>query len=217
MKIFIDLDDVILNTKEYKKALRQIFLKNGIPINQFEASYYTLKKIGGETEKYYNPKDQIRRLKKNFKTDVKKMEKEVDGLLSHSKKYLFSDAEWFLKQFKKKDLFLVTYGHERVQSGKIEGAKIGKYFKKIVISRKNKFYEIFEIIKRISIEKNETVMFIDDNPEYLQKIEKKYGFVKTFHMRRPEGRYLDETCKDADFEVNNLREVARIIKKEKMT
>ena len=39
MKIFIDFDDVIFNTKLLKKSLVKIFSENGVPKKDFEESY----------------------------------------------------------------------------------------------------------------------------------------------------------------------------------
>lgn len=210
MKIFIDFDDVLFDAKKFRKDLKKIFLKNGVKRDQFEDTYYTFEKKGWETGRYYYPKDQIRRLKKDFKVNTQKLEKEIFRLLLDLRKYLFFDAGWFLRKFSKKDLFLITYGHKKFQKDKIVGSMIGKYFKKIIISKENKLLEIVRVMRVWGLKK-EGVIFIDDKPEHLKKIEKKAKSIKTIHMRRPQGRYSKDKCRHSDCEAKNLKQAYKII------
>ena len=91
-----------------------------------------------------------------------------------------------------------------------------KYFNQVLVTKKNKIDKIMEIVKKLNFFNNESVILIDDRPEQLERAEEKKNMITTFRMCRPEGRYSDLICMDKDYEVKNLGEVARIIKKEKM-
>lgn len=213
MKIFVDFDDVIFNAKRFKEDLIHVFIKHGITRHEFENSYYTYPKAAQEMGKYYNPKDQIRVLKKRNSIDHKKLGKDIDKLMKDLKPYVFSDVYKFLENFRKKDLFLITYGHEKFQLAKIRGAEIGRHFRRILISKDNKINIIREASKKYKFSPKESVLLIDDRPEQLERTEKARKSVVTFRMCRPEGRYSDLICLDKDYEVKSLREALKIIKK----
>jgi len=216
MKIFIDFDDVLFNAKKFKKDLIGVFKKNGITRQEFDNSYYTFQKVAQVEGKYYDPKKQVKVLKKRFEIDTKKLEKDLDKFLKDLKKYVFPDVFDFLSNFSKKDLFLITYGHVRFQKKKIRNSGTNKFFKKILISKDNKINIVLETCKKYGFSpEKESIIIIDDRPEQIEKTEKIRKKIITFRMCRPEGRYSDLLCIDKDWEVKNLKEVSKIIKKEK--
>lgn len=216
MKIFVDFDDVVFNAKRFKEDLIHVFMRHGVTRRDFENSYYTYSKKAQEIGKYYNPKEQIEVLRKRNKIDRGKLRRDIDKFMKNLKPYVFLDVYDFLKIFSKKDLFLITYGHEKFQLAKIRGAKISRFFRKIMISKDNKINIIREASKKYKFSPKESVLLIDDRPEQLERTEKTRKSVVTFHMCRPEGRYSDLICIDKDYEVKNIKEVAEIIIKEEM-
>lgn len=216
MKIFVDFDDVIFNAKKFKEDLIHVFMKHGITRRDFENSYYTYSKAAQARGMYYNPKDQIDVLKKRSRVDHKKLNEDVDKLMKDLSHYVFPDFYDFLDNFFKKDLFLITYGHEKYQLAKISGSKIGRHFRKTLVSKDDKINTIKKAAKRYRFSPRETIILIDDRPEQLERAEKRKKSVVTFRMCRPEGRYSNLICVYKDYEVRNLREVSRIIKREGM-
>jgi FMN phosphatase YigB (HAD superfamily) len=211
MKIFIDFDDVLFNAKKFKNDLISIFQKQGVDKEKFEKSYYTYPRKNSDAGRFYYPKDQIKRLKKDYKLDTRKLEKEIKLLMKNLENYIFRDVYSFLMNFKKRDLILITYGHEKFQKEKIKGTKIGKYFRDVVVSRKNKLYEILELIGKNSHDLKEKIVMIDDKAECIEKIEKEMKKIKTIHIRRPQGRYSHLPCEHADYETKNLGQAYKII------
>ena len=216
MKIFVDFDDVIFNAKKFKQDFIRVFRRNGITRSEFENSYYTFQKKAQMEGRYYDPKKQIEVLRRRNSIDHAKLGREVDAFMADLEKYVFRDVSNFLENFQKKDLYLISYGHEKFQRAKIKGSGIGKFFKKIIISKNQKINIIKEIIRKDNFSSEESVILIDDRPEQLEQTEKKRKSVVTFHMCRPEGRYSDLICVAMDYEVKNLKEADRIIKKEGM-
>ncbi|HLN18696.1 MAG TPA: hypothetical protein VK255_00825 [Patescibacteria group bacterium] len=217
MKIFIDFDDVIFNAKRFKKDLIGVFSKNGITRQEFDNSYYTFQKKAQMEGRYYDPKNQIKVLKKRFKIDNKKLEKDLDVFLSDMKKYVFPDVYGFLSNFPKNDLFLITYGHVRFQKKKIRNSGINKFFRRTLVSKDNKINIVLESCRKYSFSpEREDILLIDDRPEQIEKTEAIRKKIRTFRMCRPEGRYSDLLCIDKDWEVKDLKEVQKIILQEKL-
>lgn len=216
MKIFVDFDDVIFNAKKFKEDLIHVFMKNGVTRHEFENSYYTFQKKAQVEGKYYDPKKQVAVLRRRNIIDHKKLERDIDVFMSDLKKYVFPDVKEFLGNFKKNDLYLISYGHVKFQKTKIKGSLVRKYFRKVVISKDNKINIIRETAKKDNFLSRESVILIDDRPEQLEQTEKKKKSIVTFHMCRPEGRYSDLICLNRDYEVKNLKEVAKIIKDEEI-
>lgn len=217
MKIFIDFDDVIFNAKKFKKDLVAVFQKNGITRQEFENSYYTFQKKAQAEGKHFDPRLQAKVLKKRFEIDTKKLEKDLDRFLKNLKKYVFPDVSEFLSNFSKKDLFLITYGHARFQKKKIRNSEMGKFFRRTLISKDNKINIVMEACRKYDFSPmREDIIIIDDRPEQIEKTEKAQKKIRTFRMCRPEGRYSDLICLDKDWEVKNLKEILKVIKKEKL-
>lgn len=212
MKIFIDFDDVIFNTGKFKKELTKVFLNNGIAKDVFEKYYYDypVRQKNGKLKKY-DPLKHIERIKKNMKIPAADLKKALDKFTGDTKKYVFRDAEIFLKSFNKNDLYLVSYARTKFQENKIKNSGISKYFKKMVIIDELKSSAIKEFFRKDKIKKEEGLYFLDDRVEQIESVKKKYPFIVTILVKRKEGRYSDEKNKYCDFEVKNLEEVKEII------
>jgi FMN phosphatase YigB (HAD superfamily) len=216
MKIFIDFDDVMFNAKRFKNDLIKVFRKNGINRSEFENSYYAFAKKDQVRKIYYGPRKQINVLRRRGEIDRKKFTRDIDKFMEDLRGYVFPDCFGFISAFKKKDLYLITYGHEKFQLEKIKGARIKKFFKKVIISEKNKIDEILQTAKKEKFLLDENIVFIEDRPEQIEEAEKRKKSIKTFHMCRPEGRYSNLACKREDYEVKNLKEALNIVKKLKI-
>ncbi len=214
MKLFIDFDDVLLNTKKFIKNFRKIFRENGITELVFRKYYYDYpvrQKKGGL--KKYDSTEHVRRIKKELGMDTRKLEKDLKKFIKTAKKYVFSDAEQFLLNFKRDDLYLVSYAKTKFQEDKIKNSGLAKRFKRIIILDKMKSGALKSIIKKDQISKKEKLHFIDDRVEQVNDVKKSIPALKTLLMRRKEGRYSDMRSRYCDFEVKNLKEAAKIINK----
>jgi hypothetical protein len=138
MKIFIDFDDVIFNTKKFSSDLFGIFGRHGITRDEFENSYYTFSKKSQSQGRHYDPDVQIQVLKKKNGVDTKSLKSDVDRFLKNLSRYVFSDVECFLKNFPKKDLFILSYGQAKFQKIKINGAGIENLVGRIFITKRKK-------------------------------------------------------------------------------
>jgi FMN phosphatase YigB (HAD superfamily) len=212
MKIFVDFDDVLFNTKKFKENfLKKVFIRNGITEEIFNKYYYQRYEDGvGKEVMRYDFERQLQKIEKEINIDTKKIEKEFRQFLNDTSEYVFSDVGLFFEKFKKNELFVISFSDTQFQKIKIGNSKISKYVKKINITNGDKSQEILEIIKKEKI-KDEDIFFIDDRAEYITEVKKKIPQVKTILMRRKEGRYKNNENKNCDFIVKNLEEVLKII------
>lgn len=211
MKIFIDFDDVLFNTKDFKNDIRRIFEKNGVSEKIFSKYYkeFPTRKKKGEIRKY-NPREQIRKIKK-LGIKIGGIERDFSNLLKKSKKYIFNDGIKFLNKFKKEELYIVSYGDKKFQTEKIENSGIGNYFKKILIADTSKAVGIRKALRNKNIEPGEAIIFIDDRVKFLRDIKKSYPGMVTIHMKRKEGRFFDKKTRYCDFEAENFDEAIKIL------
>lgn len=208
MMMFIDFDDVIFNTKKFKNDLIDIFLLNGITKKEFERSYYS--KDGKSKNDYYDLEKQIDAIMTKKNIDKRKLKKEIRLFMSDLSSYVFDDFYIFTKNFKKKELCLLTYGNEKFQGKKIKGSAIGRYFGTIIITKKNKTKSILYFLKKM---KYKNAVLIDDQPKYIDDAKEKSRNLIAFHMRRPEGRYKRLKSKECDYEAKNFFQILKKINK----
>lgn len=218
MKIFIDFDDVLFETKKFVNDFDSIFIGNGISKDKIKEFSKSLSETSKCKKTPYSLEREINFFKKTIDLDYDKLSGDAESFMENLKKYVFSDVDSFLKSFPKKDLYLLSYGDVNFQKKKIINSGIGKYFGKIIISEDNKLDVISKIYKDYKFSKNEKIILIDDRVENLEKIEKKHREIITFLMLRPERRHKKPVrSKIIDFKVKNLKEAAKIIKKEKLS
>jgi len=206
MKIFLDFDDVLFNTKSFKRGLIGVFKKNGVSKKDFLATYKDYPTITRKGLKKYDPFRQIKLLEKKLGIDGEKTKRDMLKFLESCKKFVFSDVKNFLRHFDKNELFLISYGHTGFQDKKIENCGIAKYFREIVVTDKMKA----EIIRRFA-GKKEKMIFLDDRTDQIEEVKKNFPQSITFLFKREEGRYNDKRTKSVDYKVRDLKEAFQII------
>jgi FMN phosphatase YigB (HAD superfamily) len=210
---FIDFDDTLFYTKEFKDDLIKVFFNNGISEKQFKDSYYC---VDTETRPKYSPYTQIKKLEDEFGVDGKKLKYEFDDFIKNAKNYLFDDSVGFLKEIRKSSNYLVllSYGECLFQKMKIDNTDIGKSFDQIIVTDEKK---LNVILGHKKINSFENVFFIEDHPEQLDGAMKKLKDqeskllekIKIIKISRREGRYSKIKTKFNFEKFNNLREVLK--------
>jgi FMN phosphatase YigB (HAD superfamily) len=212
MKVFIDFDDVIFNTRQFVADYKKIFFRHGISEDFFSSSYYQdyPKKINGQLKKY-DPDVHLEAIEGIVKMKMPQLRRDIKKLLKESGRYIFSDSFNFLKSFNKKELFLISFGDISFQKMKIRNSGIRPFFQKVVITDKMKIQEIRRIQK--SARKRERLFFIDDRIDQIDAVKCNISAITTFHLKRKQGRYYDEKTKNVDYSAKSLKKVQFLIKK----
>jgi hypothetical protein len=216
MKIFIDFDDAIFNTKKFKQDLIGIFKRHGVTEREFKDTYYTFSVKSQSQGRHYDLDLQIKALEESQGVDGKKLKTAVDKFMNNLDAYVFPDVKKFLQKFSRKDLFILSYGQPKFQKSKIRGTGIEKMASRIFITKRKKINVILELARKYAFSKKETILLIDDHPDQFELSEKAKGRIMTLHLCRKEGRYRDLPCERRDYVTKDLMGVAKIIKKEKM-
>ncbi len=210
--IVIDFDDTLCDTGSLWQLVAKKMEKK---YNLSSWLFFELRaKILPELTTLYRLDDHLKEIAAS--TDIKnsqlpQLKKDILTLIKkETHKFLFPDAIRFLKKYTP-NLTLLTLGEEEVQGAKIEGAKIKKYFKEVIITRRIKAKDFKEIL--IPKYSKETLIFIDDKPNEVNSVEKKCPQVFTIRMKRPEGRFsaIDSTI--VNLVTEDLNKASKIIDK----
>lgn len=208
MKIILDFDDVIFNTRKFSRDYRKVFFNHGISGKIFSETY---RGQVPSKKRIYDFQKHIEAISVRHPIDMSGFKKEIGAFLKTAAVYVFPDAFAFFDKFGKKNLFLVSFGTKEFQGAKIDNAKISRYFAKTVVSDKPKSFGVAMALKNSGIQKKEKIFFFDDRAELIEEVKKKYPGIFTVLMRRKEGRYNDKKSKYCDFKAKNLKEAARLI------
>ena len=205
MKIFIDFDDSLFNTKKFRDQLINIFLKNGVSRKDFLKTYYDYPRKTSHGLKKYDPIKQIDFLAKKRGFDGKKLKHDLDRLVLNSSEFVFDDTRIFLNNFEKNNLILISFAKTKFQCDKIKYSGLTDYFSKVIVSDKMKAEEVAKVTKN----KKTLIFFIDDRADQIGPVKDIFPDSVTFLLKRKEGRYNSKKTKLVDFEIKNLKEAKK--------
>lgn len=168
MKIFIDFDDVLFNTKKFKEDLQNLFFQHGISREVFDFYYHNhaQKKI----LKTYDPWGHLELISKGEGIDVENIKKDLGDFMTDTNPYLFDDSVDFLKKFEKVYVCIVSYGESKFQGMKIGECRVGKYCEEIQITEELKSQVMTKLLK--NRKEGEDVYFLEDRIEQLEDVKK---------------------------------------------
>ncbi len=211
MKIILDFDDVIFNTRRFTEDYKKIFIRHGVPAAQFD---YPRQRNRDGKIKTYNLERHLGLVEKKSEVDIKKLKNGIAEFIKRGRKYVFRDAVQFLGKFSHRQFYLLSRADdEQWQADKIKNSGIGRYFKKIIICAGSKSDSICPMLKKEGAGRKEKIFFIDDRVEHLEDVKKRHPKIVTILLRRKEGRYSDKKNKWCDYEVRGLSEAKEIIRK----
>jgi FMN phosphatase YigB (HAD superfamily) len=211
MKVFIDFDDVILNTKKFSASLTDFFESNGVSLNLFKKHYYN--HDDNSEIKLFDPEGLFSRLEKYEKIDVTELREKFYQHIVDMKEFIFPDVADFLEYIGKENVYLVSFGLPVFQNEKILACGIQKLVSGCIVTSGSKAEAIAQILDRMKIDLNEKIIFIDDRIEQVQDVKKTFPTFNTFLLCRKEGRYCDEKNEYCDYEIHSLKEAQEIVSK----
>jgi FMN phosphatase YigB (HAD superfamily) len=209
VKIFIDFDDVIFNTRDFRADFQDIFSQFGIADDIYTQNYYNYPPNNQNSPKtIYILEEHLKKISKIISFDKLTLKRKIQKLLGDTRKYVFPDVEPFLQNFPRKELFLISHGKQNFQGKKIKSTQLEKYFSTIKISSGQKSQDICPWVKK----GKERKFFLDDRVHYLEEVKTCLPEIITILIQRPEGRYRDQKNRYCDFTAKNLKEALKIIK-----
>lgn len=210
--IIIDFDDTLCNTGRLWQAVAKELQKKYSLSSWlfFELRVKVLPKI----TTLYKLDEHLKEIAAS--TDIKEselpqMKKDILKFIEKEcYKFLFPDTIRFLKKYTP-NLILLTLGEEGVQGAKVNGARIKKYFKEIIITPRLKVKDFRKII--IPKYVGERLIFIDDKPNEVTSVEKKFPHIFTVRMKRPEGRFTAIDSSVVNLSAEDLDKASKVIDK----
>ena len=206
IKMFIDFDNTLFDTRKLKKDLFAVFSRYGFKEEEISSTY---KKA---CEDYiYSPSEHADELYKIKPFDKKNAESELDELYKNIPEYLFNDSIDFLKNLDKDkfEINLLTLGDLDFQKKKVDFSNISKYFENIYYCKDQKW-----IFLKTLVEPNEKFYIIDDRGDALFEISKDFKLSSTIEINRA-SKPLDNMEQPAPYEgikVKNFAEAMPYLK-----
>lgn len=188
--IVLDFDHTLFNTTAFLDALKDRFNSTfDISIQDFEAAY---KKARSEWKPVptYMPHDDIQAVRQEMLA--------VAG--SCGEAALYPEVKSFLERHGRQfDIFILTRGHEDLQTAKIEGTGVHLPY---AVVQGGKVAAFAQLVANYT-----TIHFIDDAPENIDEVKAVYPQVVTYHLKRAGDdtyHYKREDSQLADKTVENL-------------
>lgn len=210
MVVFIDFDDVIFNTRQFRAYLREFYAENGVSQELVQKYYY--ESDDNNPIRVFDPWGLFLRLEKYEKMNVDKLRENFESQLSDLKRFVFSDVESFLLKIGRESVHLVSFGLPSFQEKKIIGSGVNELVCNFSITGNLKAHMISRILKDEKINPEEKIIFIDDRVEQIEDVKKAFPTTMTIFLCREEGRYKDQKTEYCDFEAHSLEEAEKIIK-----
>lgn len=207
MLIFLDFDDVIFNTKEFRKDYFNLFKKKGVSKKIFEEFYYD--PLDKKKIKIYHPTHHIKRICDKKSLNFEGLKNEVVRFIDDTSGYVFGDVGDFLNKFSSRNLYMISFSKTNFQKTKIFNSGIADFFGRIEITDDSKGAEIYKILKNKKIKKD--IFFIDDRVEHIRTVKSRNPQITTILFSRKEGRYRDKKNKYCDYQAKKLKEIKDII------
>ncbi len=209
MKIFIDFDDVLFNTKDFTVFLQEIFKNFGIEKELFRQTYEEVKKHTGGKNFSYTFEAHVRALQGRLEFDsaalLQVLKKETEDI----SKFLFSDTFPFLEFLRKQgySAWVLSFGDNSYQMMKIQCSGIGDRVEGVIITQESKECAL----QQQGLTGNEKAYFFDDRVHFLEGAKKIFPALSTVLVSRPEGRYADERSALCDYQITNFQEGIRML------
>lgn len=213
MKVFIDFDDVIFNTGEFKRDFRKMFFEQGIPVEVFDRCYVNPQDT--RAIKTFDPWMQAERICLELEElDKVKITESVKKFIQDISSYTFSDVAEFVEAIGRDDIAIVSFGEKIFQTEKIKNSHVEKIIPEIYITEASKAQMLKEILAAKEIGSDEKIFFIDDRSEQIEDIKKNLPQITTIFLKRPEGRYQEQAKTEfCDHVAHNLNEAKALILK----
>lgn len=191
MKVFLDWDDTLFNTRDFIKDLSLLFVPLGISSDVYtETRKHAYVMFDAITDVYDIELHLAQFVKNKADFDIIEAARLVDIFLEDTSKYVFADVRQFLENMKEKkvDCYILSFGQSDFQRKKIAGAGLNGYFRDVLIVQNEKY----KTMAFFSEDSKESVWFFDDRVEYIDTMKQMLPWVKIVQVSRKEGRYHDD-------------------------
>lgn len=210
MKIFLDFDDTLFNTRAFIGDMKGVFVECGISRELFQSSYDEVKASFGQGERTYDFDEHIKNLQGKIDFDVAVLRNKVQVFVADTTRYLFPDVMDFFSAMKEKGcaLYILSFGTSDFQAAKIAGTGMKLFMEKIIITTGDKAVALQNEV----IDDGKNSWFFDDRMKYIESMKQVFPAMQTVFVKRVDGRYEDSPNEFCDYVVQDLKEAEKILK-----
>ena len=208
MKVFLDFDDTLFNTKAFIEDFSGVFSDQGVSDELYRTTRRDAYRYYDATTSVYDIDEHVRILKEKIPDfDSVQAKKSVDRFLADTSKYVFADVIPFLDALQKNGIecFILSFGQEVFQRTKIAGTGLTPFFKEVMIVQSEKYRAIAAVVH----DKEEKVWFVDDRAEYIDEVKVKLPWVRSVQITRVDGRYHDALSEKSDFLIQSFNDIVK--------
>lgn len=202
--IFIDFDDVLFNTRAFKKNYFRVFSRFGVPARKAIEAYLEMRKDIGRDD----PRIHIARLKKQYHSlRGAELENALYRLRGRGREYVFKDVVPFLRSLRGsgRRMELISSGDPRVQRKKILSSGLNRCFNGKIHLVDNDYKS--KTVKEVFGRKKTAFVFIDDKKTTVDEIKKTFPYSFVIQVVRHRDQ---ERARAADLVVRSLKELHRL-------
>lgn len=204
MRIFIDLDDVLMDTRAFKEVFFEAFAAFGVSKDIVRKAYLDTR----ETKESYNLRDHLHNISKSVPgLNIKDAGKELLVFSRRSAEFIFPDAISFLTYLRENGwrAELVSTGDKKMQLGKIKALGIENFFARIHFADSNKKSRW---VRTALHHPKDFFVFLDDKAEAVDDVKKEFPESAAIQILR---RKNQKKSAGADAIVENLKEARKIL------
>lgn len=200
IKLFIDFDNTLYDSRFLKKDLFEILQNQGFSEEEVLRAYEK-----ASSNYQYSPTNHLEELLKIKSFNVKVTGAIIESLYLNAPEHLFKDSIRFLKSLdrKKFEVDLLTLGDTKFQKRKVEASGIVKYFDNIYYCKKQKWIFLKTLVKP-----SEKFYLIDDRGDALFNISKDYKECVPIEINRTEKPLdnMEQPAPYTGFKIKNFAE-----------
>ena len=208
MKIFLDFDDTLFDTRAFAIGAQQLFSRYGISEERFWTSYHEIRK-GFSTKGWaYSFERHLEKLRTELSGDAAVLAAALDAYLNDTSRFLFPDVLETLGFFKSKrcSMYILSFGDADFQRKKVLGSGIGPYLDGILVTADDQG----ALLAEQGISDGEDMWFFDDKVAHVDDMKKAFPSVRTVLVRRVHKEHHDTVSGSCDHVVTDLTEARRL-------
>lgn len=197
--MFLDLDDVVFDTKRFLADLRERFTATHVPADIFDACYHS------RENGIYAVETHIDCMARRTQCSRATLENIMETYIKEAPLYVFPDMQGLMKEYGE-HITILSFGSKDFQKRKIAASGVGKYVSRVIVTEEPK-----EMTLQGLYPLPRHFFFVEDRAAHIDAVKKAFPEAIAIFMHRKEGRYDDLPPASADHIVKNGEELAALI------
>ncbi|OGZ44185.1 MAG: hypothetical protein A3J55_04245 [Candidatus Ryanbacteria bacterium RIFCSPHIGHO2_02_FULL_45_17b] len=199
MKIIFDFDNTLFHEEPFVEGMRQDFGACGVPGDVFTEA--AVQAYEGEVWRQFQHMNIVA---DRCGLSINKLNNALEAIIASAHIFLYHDVYPFLQSVHlDHSLSILSFGDDKFQRMKIEGAGISRFFQYIIVTQ-----NIRKDTDANLLSNGEPALFVEDNPHALEAVKIHVPHITTVRMRRGHGKYADTSSgRGIDYEITNLNQL----------